>query len=152
MEGMAQGILIMDDYAHHPSEIRATLAAARGAYPDRRIVAVFQPHLFTRTRDFTEAFGEALAQADVVWVTDIFPAREQPIEGVTGEMVALAAQRAGGNARYHADVDTVADAMVENLESGDLLHSGDLLLTMGAGSVDRVAREIMARLEEPAHA
>ena len=139
--GLGRRILIVDDYAHHPSEIRATLAAARGAHPDRRIVAVFQPHLFTRTRDFADEFGRALSAADSVWVTDVFPAREDPIEGVTGEVVALAARRAGGHVRYHADVDTMADAVMEELTSGDLL------LTMGAGSVDRVAHEVAARLE-----
>ncbi len=139
-------ILIVDDYAHHPSEVQATLAAARGAHPDRRIVAVFQPHLFTRTRDFAEEFGQALAEADSTWVTDVFPAREDPIEGVTGEMVAVATRRAGGDVRYHADVTTLADPVMAELASGDLL------LTMGAGSVDRVAHEILARLEEKSNA
>ena len=144
--GLGRGILIVDDYAHHPSEIRATLAAARGAHPDRRIVAVFQPHLFTRTRDFADEFGRALTAADSIWVTDVFPAREDPIEGVTGEMVALAAGRAGGDVHYHADVSTMADAVMKELASGDLL------LTMGAGSIDRVAHELVARLEETPHA
>ena len=144
--GLGRGILIVDDYAHHPSEIRATLAAARGAHPDRRIVAVFQPHLFTRTRDFADEFGRALTAADSIWVTDVFPAREDPIEGVTGEMVALAAGRAGGDVHYHADVSTMADAVMKELVSGDLL------LTMGAGSIDRVAHELVARLEETPHA
>ena len=138
--GTGRGILIVDDYAHHPSEIRATLMAARAAHPGRRIVAVFQPHLFTRTRDFSDEFGRALSAADSIWVTDVFPAREDPIEGVTGEMVAQAAKRAGGHVRYQADVDTMADAVMEELTSGDLL------LTMGAGSIDRVAHEVAARL------
>jgi UDP-N-acetylmuramate--alanine ligase len=144
--GLEKDILIVDDYAHHPSEIQATLAAARGAYPSRRIVAVFQPHLFTRTRDFAEEFGQTLAEADSIWVTDVFPAREAPIEGVTGEMVALAAGRAGGDVCYHADVDTLADTVLMELAAGDLL------LTMGAGSIDNVAREVMARLKEISHA
>ena len=139
--GLMRAILIVDDYAHHPSEIRAALAAARGAHPDRRIVAVFQPHLFTRTRDFADEFGQALAAADSIWVTDVFPAREDPIEGVTGEMVALAAGRAGGHVRYHADVNTMADTVMKELASGDLL------LTMGAGSINLVAHEVAARLE-----
>ena len=140
--GLKRGILVVDDYAHHPSEIQATLAAARGAHPDRRIVAVFQPHLFTRTRDFAEEFGQALAEADSIWVTDVFPAREDPIEGVTGELVALAVGRAGGDVSYHADVNTMAKTVMTELASGDLL------LTMGAGSVDRVAHEVIARLKE----
>ena len=144
--GLEQGILVVDDYAHHPSEIQATLAAARGAHPDRRIVAVFQPHLFTRTRDFAEEFGQALTGADAIWVTDVFPAREAPIEGVTGEIVALEAGRAGGDVRYHADLDTLADTVLAELTSGDLL------LTMGAGSVDHVAHSVIARLKEISHA
>ncbi|MEE8147225.1 MAG: UDP-N-acetylmuramate--L-alanine ligase, partial [Longimicrobiales bacterium] len=144
--GLKRGILVVDDYAHHPSEIQATLAAARGAHPDRRIVAVFQPHLFTRTRDFAEEFGQALAEADSIWVTDVFPAREDPIEGVTGELVALAVGRAGGDVSYHADVNTMAKTVMTELASGDLL------LTMGAGSVDRVAHEVIARLKETSDA
>jgi UDP-N-acetylmuramate--alanine ligase len=144
--GLERGILVVDDYAHHPTEIEATLAAARGAHPERRIVAVFQPHLFTRTRDFAEQFGQALAEADSIWITDVFPAREAPIEGVTGEMVAVAARRAGGDVHYHADVDTMADIVLAELTSGDLL------LTLGAGSVNRVAHEVMAHLKETSHA
>src|SRR5690606_41591682 len=71
--GAASGVVIVDDYAHHPSEIDATLAAARRVYPERRLVAVFQPHLYTRTRDFAGDFGRSLAAADVVWVTDVYP-------------------------------------------------------------------------------
>jgi UDP-N-acetylmuramate--alanine ligase len=105
-------------------------------------VAAFQPHLFTRTRDFADEFGQALAAADSIWVTDVFAAREDPIEGVTGEMVALAVGRAGGHVRYHADVNTMADTVMKELASGDLL------LTMGAGSIDCVAHEVVAHLEE----
>ncbi len=144
--GLERGILVVDDYAHHPSEIQATLAAARGAHPDRRIVAVFQPHLFTRTRDFAEEFGRALSGADSIWVTDVFPAREDPIDGVTGELVAHAVGRAGGDVCYHPDVNTVAEAVMSEL------ISGDLLLTMGAGSIDRVAHDVLARLRETSHA
>jgi UDP-N-acetylmuramate--alanine ligase len=144
--GLERRILVVDDYAHHPSEIQATLAAARGAHPDRRIVAVFQPHLFTRTRDFAEEFGRALSGADSIWVTDVFPAREDPIDGVTGELVAHAVGRAGGDVCYHSDVNTVAEAVMSEL------ISGDLLLTMGAGSIDRVAHDVLARLRETSHA
>src|SRR5690606_28869631 len=81
---------VIDDYAHHPTEIRATLAAARSRYAGRRLVAAFQPHLYSRTRDFADDFGAALAAADAVWVCDIYPAREAPIPGVSGELVASA--------------------------------------------------------------
>ena len=93
--GEAAGVLVIDDYAHPPTELDATLRAARDAFPGRRIVAVFQPHLFSRTRDFAAEFGRALGLADLVFVTDIYPARERPIEGVTGEMVAHTAREAG---------------------------------------------------------
>jgi UDP-N-acetylmuramate--alanine ligase len=84
--------------------------------------------------------------ADSIWVTDVFPAREKPIDGVTGELVAVATRNAGGSVRYHADVHTLADSII------DELAAGDLLLTMGAGSVDLVAHAVVARLEESANA
>ena len=84
------GVVIVDDYAHHPTELKATLAAARQAYPDRRLVALFQPHLFSRTREHHDAMGQALAAADLAIVTDVYPSREQPIPGITGELVATA--------------------------------------------------------------
>ena len=139
--GLVGGILVVDDYAHHPTEIAATLAAARAAHPDRRIVVVFQPHLFTRTRDFANELGQALTEADVVWVTDIYAAREEPIPDITGELVALAAGRCEVKVHYHADIETLPDVVVEDLASGDLL------LTMGAGSVDGVAPRIITLLE-----
>ncbi len=144
--GWESDILVVDDYAHHPSEISATLEAAREAHPGRRLVAVFQPHLFSRTRDFADDFGRALAGADVVWVTDIFPAREAPIPGVTGELVSAAVERAGGGVRYHAELDTLAQAVASDLAPGDLL------LTMGAGSVEQVAARVLGLLKAVDHA
>src|SRR5207237_10867314 len=85
------GALIVDDYAHHPTEIRATLNAARRGYPKRRIVALFQPHLYSRTRDFARAFGESLRVAYVAIVAPIYAARERPIEGITSKLIAAAA-------------------------------------------------------------
>ena len=99
LKGERDGALVVDDYAHHPTEIRATLAAARQVYPQRRLVALFQPHLFSRTRDFTDDFGRALAAADVNIIMDVYPSRERPIPGVTGELVADAARRAGHTER-----------------------------------------------------
>jgi UDP-N-acetylmuramate--alanine ligase len=145
--GEAAGVTVVDDYAHHPTEIRATLAAARTAYPGARLVAVFQPHLYSRTRDFTAEFGSALARADVLWVTDVFPAREAPIPGVSGRIVADAARRAGAaEVRYHASLQTLADALTETL------MPGDVLVTLGAGSIESLGREVLARLGVPAHA
>jgi len=138
--GEARGVLVVDDYAHHPTEIQATLAAARAGYPERRIVAVFQPHLYSRTRDFAREFGEALAAADVVFLTDVYAARERPIEGVSGEMILAHLRAAGADARYLPERADVVDAVAAEL------RPGDLCLTMGAGNLDIAARELLDRL------
>lgn len=140
--GHARGVLVFDDYAHHPTEIEATLAAARAAFPERRLVAVFQPHLYTRTRDFADALGRALAAADVAWITDVFPARETAIAGVSGELVSRAAERAGGaQVHYHPGLDLLADALAASLAPGDVC------VTLGAGNIDETARALLSRLE-----
>jgi UDP-N-acetylmuramate--alanine ligase len=142
--GEARGVLVIDDYAHHPTELRATLAAARAAYPARRIVAAFQPHLFTRTRDFAREFGEALGLADAAYLTEIYPAREQPIPGVTAELIATAAAAAGRPVSWRGTRDELADALAA------AARSGDLILTMGAGDITRTGPELLARLGAPA--
>jgi len=139
-KGERDGALVVDDYAHHPTEIRATLAAARQVYPDRRLVALFQPHLFSRTRDFTDEFGRALAAADVTIVMDVYPSREKPIPGVTGEIVAEAARRAGGKLVSYVQEKK---RVVEHLER--TLVPGDLLLTLGAGDVVKFGEEYLKR-------
>lgn len=148
--GSVRKIEVVDDYAHHPTEVTAALSAARSALSTRkqwgrgrgRLVAVFQPHLYTRTRDFHEAFGTALAAADVVWVTGIYPAREPPIEGVEAELIVLAARAAGATeVVQHEPLEGLAQAVAETLSPGDLC------IVMGAGSVERVAPELMATLE-----
>src|SRR5512134_2047568 len=98
--GDAGGVSVVDDYAHHPTELAATLAAARQAYPGRRLVAVFQPHLFSRTQAQGGAMGQALAAADLVIVTEIYAAREQPVSGVSGQLVADAAAAAGAEVSF----------------------------------------------------
>lgn len=144
--GSVAGIEVVDDYAHHPTEVRATLQAARAAHPERRLVAVFQPHLFSRTRDFHEEFGVALALADEAWVTDVYPAREEPVPGVTGELVADATRRSRGRSvHYHADLDGLAEAVAASL------RPGDLCVTMGAGSVEVVGPRILEALDDAVH-
>ena len=135
--GEAGGVLFVDDYAHHPTEIEATLAAARAAHPGRRLVAVFQPHLYSRTRDFAPQFARALAAADVVFLTDVYAAREQPIPGVTGELIADPAKEAGADVRYVLDRAEIVDAV-----AGEL-RPGDLCITMGAGNLDDAARDLL---------
>lgn len=142
--GTARGITVIDDYAHHPTEIAASLDGVRTAYPGRRVVAVFQPHLFTRTRDFANEFGRALAAADSVWVTDVYPAREAPIEGVSGELVANAARAGEANVEYVNDLETLTDRLLR------ALREGDVCLVMGAGDIDRVAHETILRLRSEA--
>jgi UDP-N-acetylmuramate--alanine ligase len=135
--GAAGDVLFIDDYAHHPTEVAATLETARAAYPDRRIVALFQPHLYTRTRDFAGEFGVVLTRADAIWITDVYPAREKPIAGVSGELVARAAEAAGARElHYVANLGEVHDALLA------ALRPGDVCVAMGAGNIDRIARDI----------
>ena len=134
--GERDGVAVIDDYAHHPTEVRAVLGAARQAMPDRRLVAVFQPHLYSRTRDFAEDFGEALTGADVVVVLPIYPAREAPIPGVDSRIVVEEALRSG-----HPSV-VGAGGMDEALEwLAGVLKPGDVMLTLGAGDVYRLAED-----------
>ncbi|MEO5511364.1 MAG: UDP-N-acetylmuramate--L-alanine ligase [Longimicrobiales bacterium] len=138
--GIAGDVLFVDDYAHHPTEIEATLSAARSALADRRIVAVFQPHLYSRTRDLAQEFGTALAQADTVWVTDVYAARELPMDGITGETVATAARTAGAkNVTYVADLAELETTL------GNALQPGDACIAMGAGDINEAIRRVYSR-------
>jgi UDP-N-acetylmuramate--alanine ligase len=136
-------VAIVDDYAHHPSELVATLAAARQAYPGRRLVAVFQPHLYSRTAQHGVAMGEALAAADIVVVADVYAARESPVEGITGRLVADAASRG------RSPVHFVAERAALTGRVASLLEPGDVVLTLGAGDVTRVGPELLQRLAAP---
>jgi UDP-N-acetylmuramate--alanine ligase len=138
--GEAGGVAVVDDYAHHPSELTATLSAARQAFPGRRLIAVFQPHLYSRTAAHGEAMGRALAAADLVFVTEIYAAREQPMPGVSGQQVAEAAERAGAQARFEPARSDVGRRVYEQLKPGDVV------LTLGAGDITRVAPELVRRL------
>ena len=138
---MASGAEVYDDYAHHPTEVRATLEAARTLGP-RRLVAAFQPHLFSRTRMLAREFGESLALADLVVVLDIYRAREDPgdFPGVTGYLVAeAAADAAGGRPVWW--MPAVDDAEPQLRAE---LTDGDVLVTLGAGNVDELAKRLTA--------
>jgi UDP-N-acetylmuramate--alanine ligase len=139
--GERRGISVVDDYAHHPTEIRATLEAARAAFPERRLIAAFQPHLFSRTRDFAREFGEALAGADVVFLTEIYPAREKPIAGVTSDLIERAIGGAGGTVGWRGERAVLADAL-----AGEV-RTGDVVLTIGAGDITRTGPELLDRLD-----
>jgi UDP-N-acetylmuramate--alanine ligase len=140
-KGERGGVLVVDDYAHHPTEVAATLAAARQVYPERRLVALFQPHLFTRTRDFAAEFGRALSAADAAVVMDVYPSREKPLPGVTGQLVAAAVGRNGSRppVSYVPEKREVVDFLEKNLKPGDLL------LTLGAGDVVKFGEEYLRR-------
>ena len=142
VKGEAGGITIVDDYGHHPAEIKATLAAARGGW-DRRIVAVFQPHRYTRSRDLAEDFPGAFAAADVVVVTDIYSAGEDPIPGVSTESV-FGSLRGAGEPEFHfvAHREEVAARLL------DLVRPGDMIITLGAGDIWKTAEEVCRLLEE----
>jgi UDP-N-acetylmuramate--alanine ligase len=147
--GVVAGARIVDDYAHHPTELRATLEAARTLGP-RRLIACFQPHLYSRTRELFREFGKALALADLVVVVDVYPARERADDfpEVSGLLVAqAAADHAGGRPVWWIPSLEEAEERLRQ-ELGD----GDLLLTLGAGDVDRVARGLVERAPAPAGA
>ena len=133
--GKYAGALIVDDYAHHPTEIRATLTAARQGYPKRRIVALFQPHLYSRTRDFAREFAESLLVADVAIVAPIYAAREKPIAGITSQLIADAAE---GVEFLQRSNEQIVEEMRRRLESNDLF------ITLGAGDVHEIS-EALAR-------
>ena len=138
--GEIGGVCVVDDYAHHPTEIAATLSAARAAYPERRIIAAFQPHLYSRTRDFAREFGASLAAADSVFLTEIYPAREQPVEGVTSTLIVDALSAAGGALAWRGERSAPAEALLAGV------RNGDLVLTIGAGDITKTGPELLERL------
>ncbi len=127
----AGGVTIVDDYGHHPSELTATIAAIREAYPGRRLHVLFQPHLYSRTRHLAAELGEALAAADDVAVTDVYAARERPVDGVSGKLVVDALSDRGRLGAWMPTVEQGAAYLARRAEPGDVL------LTIGAGDVDR---------------
>ena len=139
--GHAAGVTVIDDYAHHPTEIGATIAAARAAYPGRRLIAVFQPHLYSRTRDFAEEFARALSQADLAVLTEIYPAREAPLPGVSSSLIAQRLVPLEGK-------DGPLEMAKEELATELPAHAqpGDVVLIMGAGDIGSVARDLVRRL------
>jgi UDP-N-acetylmuramate--alanine ligase len=134
-------LLVIDDYAHHPTEVRVTLQGIRQAWPNRRVVCVFQPHLFTRTRDMYEEFGRSFFDADVLFVTGVYPAREEPIEGVEGDLIVETAHRFGHkNAQYVSDKKKVPDMLAA------VARPGDVVVTMGAGDIWKFNEEFVRRV------
>ena len=135
--GSANGVTVVDDYAHHPTEVAVTLAAARQRFPGQRLVVVFQPHLYSRTEANGDAFGVVLAAADVVLVAPIYAAREKPIPGVTGEVVANAARNAGARVEWVSDFAALRPALKR------LVQAGDVVLTLGAGDITKIGPQLL---------
>jgi UDP-N-acetylmuramate--alanine ligase len=132
--------LIVDDYAHHPTEVAATLDAVRQGWPDRRLVLVFQPHRYTRTRDLLDDFGRVLSECDVLLVTEVYAAGEAPIAGADGRAICRAVRSRGHTEPIFVErVDDLAESL------RGVLHDGDVVLTMGAGNVGAVAQDLKSR-------
>jgi UDP-N-acetylmuramate--alanine ligase len=139
----SNGVMLIDDYAHHPTEVQATLQAAHKGWPDRRVVAVFQPHLYSRTQELYKEFGLSFFDAEVLVVTDVYPSREAPIEGISGALIADTAEQYGHNhVHYVADKQQVAESLKE------LVEPGDIIITMGAGDIYKMGEEFAQWLEE----
>ena len=139
LKGTAGGVRVYDDYAHHPTEVRAQLEAARTMTNGGRLVAVFQPHLYSRTQLFADAFGEALGLADEVVVMDVYGAREDPVPGVTGALVAEKVPHE--RVLFEPSWIAVPEALAARLAPGDLL------VTLGAGDVTQIGPEVLRLLE-----
>lgn len=137
IKGEKDSYTVIDDYAHHPTEILATLQAARAGW-NRRIVCVFQPHTYTRTKEFFKDFGKAFDEADLLIVTDVYPARELPIEGVTGKLIADAAVQFG-----HKHVTYIEKKEEILPELRNILKAGDIVITMGAGDIWKISNELI---------
>jgi UDP-N-acetylmuramate--alanine ligase len=126
----------VDDYAHHPNEIRACISAAREFFPGKRLTGIFQPHLYSRTKDFADGFAEALDQLDEVVLMPVYPARELPMEGVNSELIF---HKLKNNNKWVVNNDDILNFIED--------HNFDVLITMGAGNIDQFVEPIKERLE-----
>jgi UDP-N-acetylmuramate--alanine ligase len=140
--GEVNGIMIVDDYGHHPTEVAMTLDAARLGYPDKRIICIFQPHRFTRTMHLYEQFGPAFSKADITILTEIYSAGETPIEGINGQTIFEEAKKFNSNVLYMKKKEQIVDHILGNSKPGDLV------IIMGAGDINTIGKEILSRLKE----
>ena len=142
IKGEVNNITVVDDYAHHPTEVKATLSAAKKSW-NKRIIGVFQPHLFSRTKEFYKEFAQSMMICDVAIITDIYPAREKPITGITGKLVYDALKELGhDNSHYISDLSNL-NGIIENKA-----EKGDMLITMGAGTIWRYGESILEYLSQ----
>lgn len=143
VKGEEKGVLVIDDYGHHPTEIRATLDAVRDGWPDRRLVVAFQPHRYTRTKGLFDEFATAFYRADILVLTDIYAASEEPIDGVSSQSLLKAIKQHGHRqAEYHAELATLPRYLAE------IACDGDLVLTLGAGNIVGVGEELLQLLAD----
>jgi len=142
IKSVINDIMIVDDYAHHPTEVEVTIRAAKKGW-DKRVVAVFQPHLYSRTRDFYKEFAGALNESDIVFVTDVYPAREQPIAGISGEMICNELKKMN-----HQNVFYIADKNNLPVEIEKLLQPNDMVITIGAGDIFKIGNQIIEDLKK----
>ncbi len=142
IKGEKESILVIDDYAHHPAEIRAVLATVKGRYPEKRLIGVFQPHRYTRTRDLLKGFAACFKGLDILILAKIYPAGEKPIPGVkTKNLLPLMAKRKGPEVRYIASLEKIVKYLLK------ILEPNDLLLTLGAGDVYWVGEELLRKMK-----
>ena len=138
--GHSNEVIIVDDYAHHPTEIKATIAAARNYHPEGRIVVVFQPHRYSRTKILGRQLGEAFQQADEIIITKIYSAGEKPLDGITGEIVFQAAEAMGYQACYIPEIDQIKSYLLKNIKPDDLI------ITMGAGDIWKLGPDLLSEI------
>ena len=135
-----KGLAYIDDYAHHPNEIAASISSIKGYYPGARYTAIFQPHLYTRTRDFADEFAQALSNADRLILLDIYPAREEPIPGVTSSMIF---DKVTAPEKVLIKKEELASCL-ENMDMGD----NEVFITLGAGDIDRLTGDVAGILRK----
>jgi len=136
-------LIVIDDYAHHPTEVQASIEGARNGWKDRRLVAVFQPHLYSRTQQMYREFGLSFFDAEVLVVTDVYPSREQPIEGVTGKLIADTAKEYG-----HRDVHYLEDKTELPGKLKEIVRDGDIVITMGAGDIYKYGEQFVEMIQK----
>ena len=135
-------LIVIDDYAHHPTEVQATIQAARNGWPDRRLIAVFQPHLYSRTQQMYKEFGLSFFNAEVLIITNIYPSREEPIEGVTGKLIAETAKNYG-----HKDVHYLDDKALLPDKLQSIIEEGDIVISMGAGDIYKYNQQFVDQVK-----
>jgi len=136
-------LIVIDDYAHHPTEVKATIEGARNGWKDRRLVAVFQPHLYSRTQQMYREFGLAFSDAEVLVVTDVYPSREKPIEGVTGKLISDTAKEYG-----HRNVHYIKDKTELPGKLNEIVQDGDIVITMGAGDIYKYGEQFVEMIQK----